>query len=137
MKLWRTPLDSGRVQVLRGEVHIEKTWCKGCNYCVEFCPTDVLEMSTEFNSKGYHFPDLTVVGVGDADLGLRGGDLRAGERTYQQLVQVAGRAGRELYDHSHDTEEVTNLAEDPQHAKTVAELSSQLAKYVQLQSHER
>jgi len=45
-------------------------------------------------TKGYHFPELTLVGVVDADLGLEGGDLRAGERTYQQIAQVAGRAGR-------------------------------------------
>lgn len=51
-------------------------------------------IGTQIVTKGYHFPDLTLVGVVDADLGLRGGDLRAGERTYQQLVQVAGRAGR-------------------------------------------
>ena len=51
-------------------------------------------IGTQLVTKGYHFPDLTLVGVVDADLGLRGGDLRAGERTYQQLVQVAGRAGR-------------------------------------------
>lgn len=51
-------------------------------------------IGTQIVTKGYHFPDLTLVGVIDADLGLRGGDLRAGERTYQQLVQVAGRAGR-------------------------------------------
>ncbi|MDC0887085.1 primosomal protein N', partial [Altererythrobacter sp.] len=41
-----------------------------------------------------HFPELTLVGVVDADLGLEGGDLRAAERTYQQVAQVAGRAGR-------------------------------------------
>src|SRR3546814_21065025 len=39
-------------------------------------------------------PDLTLVGVVDADLGLGGGDLRASERTFQQIQQVAGRAGR-------------------------------------------
>ncbi|WP_434783312.1 primosomal protein N' [Gimibacter soli] len=51
-------------------------------------------IGTQIVTKGYHFPNLTCVGVIDADLGLRGGDLRAGERTWQQLVQVAGRAGR-------------------------------------------
>ncbi|MCJ9427890.1 primosomal protein N' [Kordiimonas marina] len=51
-------------------------------------------IGTQIVTKGYHFPNLTLVGVVDADLGLRGGDLRAGERTYQQMVQVAGRAGR-------------------------------------------
>lgn len=52
-------------------------------------------LGTQIVTKGYHFPGLTLVGVIDADLGLKGGDLRAGERTYQQLMQVAGRAGRE------------------------------------------
>ncbi len=45
-------------------------------------------------TKGYHFPNLTLVGVIDADLGLEGGDLRAAERTFQQIMQVSGRAGR-------------------------------------------
>src|SRR5437763_8578759 len=49
---------------------------------------------TQIVAKGHHFPMLTLVGVVDADLGLAGGDLRAAERTYQLLHQVAGRAGR-------------------------------------------
>ena len=51
-------------------------------------------VGTQLVTKGYHFPELTLVGVIDADLGLEGGDLRAGERSYQQIAQVAGRAGR-------------------------------------------
>ncbi len=54
---------------------------------------DVL-IGTQIVAKGHHFPLLTLVGVVDADLGLGGGDLRAAERTYQLLHQVAGRAGR-------------------------------------------
>jgi primosomal protein N' (replication factor Y) len=51
-------------------------------------------VGTQLVTKGYHFPNLTVVGVVDADLGLDGGDLRAAERTFQQIMQVSGRAGR-------------------------------------------
>ena len=51
-------------------------------------------VGTQLVTKGYHFPELTLVGVIDADLGLDGGDLRAGERSYQQIAQVSGRAGR-------------------------------------------
>ncbi|MEO0452356.1 MAG: primosomal protein N', partial [Pseudomonadota bacterium] len=54
---------------------------------------DVL-VGTQIVAKGHNFPNLTLVGVVDADSGLQGGDLRAGERTYQLLSQVAGRAGR-------------------------------------------
>jgi len=53
-----------------------------------------LIIGTQIVAKGYHFPLLTLVGVVDGDLGLAGGDLRAAERTYQLLYQVAGRAGR-------------------------------------------
>jgi primosomal protein N' (replication factor Y) len=51
-------------------------------------------IGTQLVTKGYHFPNLTLVGVVDADLGLQGGDLRAAERSFQQISQVAGRAGR-------------------------------------------
>ncbi len=54
---------------------------------------DIL-VATQAAAKGHNFPHLTLVGVVDADLGLRGGDLRAAERTYQLLAQATGRAGR-------------------------------------------
>jgi primosomal protein N' (replication factor Y) len=52
-------------------------------------------IGTQLLAKGHHFPHLTLVGIVDADLGLSGGDLRAGERTWQLLHQISGRAGRE------------------------------------------
>ena len=53
-----------------------------------------LIIGTQIVAKGYHFPLLTLVGIVDADIGLTGGDLRAAERSYQLLYQVAGRSGR-------------------------------------------
>lgn len=60
---------------------------------IEAREVDII-IGTQIVAKGHHFPWLTLVGVVDADLGLENGDLRAGERTYQLLQQVAGRAGR-------------------------------------------
>lgn len=54
---------------------------------------DIL-VGTQIIAKGHHFPDLTLVGIVDADLGLMSSDLRASEHTYQLLSQVSGRAGR-------------------------------------------
>ncbi len=54
---------------------------------------DIL-IGTQILAKGHNFPDLTLVGVIDADLGLMGTDLRASEQTFQLLAQVSGRAGR-------------------------------------------
>jgi len=51
-------------------------------------------IGTQLVAKGHNFPVLTLVGVIDADLGLQGSDLRAAERTFQLMRQVAGRAGR-------------------------------------------
>lgn len=51
-------------------------------------------VGTQLVAKGHNFPLLTLVGVIDADLGLQGSDLRAAERTFQLMRQVAGRAGR-------------------------------------------
>ena len=55
--------------------------------------TDIV-IGTQILAKGHHFPNLTLVGVVDADMGLFGTDFRAAEHTFQQLFQVAGRAGR-------------------------------------------
>ncbi|CAO5674273.1 MAG: Primosomal protein N' [Holosporales bacterium] len=52
-------------------------------------------IGTQLMAKGHHFPKLTFIGVIDADVGLSGIDLRAVEKTFQLLFQVAGRAGRE------------------------------------------
>ena len=52
-------------------------------------------IGTQIIAKGHHFPNLSLVGVIDADAGLNGGDVRGSERTYQLLHQIAGRAGRE------------------------------------------
>ncbi|MCV2874879.1 primosomal protein N' [Rhodobacteraceae bacterium XHP0102] len=51
-------------------------------------------IGTQLVAKGHNFPNLTLVGVVDADLGLHGSDLRASERSFQLMRQVAGRAGR-------------------------------------------
>ena len=55
--------------------------------------TDIL-VGTQMIAKGLHFPNVTLVGIIYADLGLHIADFRAGERTFQLLTQVAGRAGR-------------------------------------------
>ncbi|RDH88125.1 MAG: 4Fe-4S ferredoxin [endosymbiont of Escarpia spicata] len=46
----------GKIKEITGEVTINKAWCKGCGFCVHYCPTDALAMSSEYNAKGYHPP---------------------------------------------------------------------------------
>ena len=52
----RVPLDWQRVTVPRGRVHVIPHRCKECRFCVDFCPKDVLALSTETNAKGYRYP---------------------------------------------------------------------------------
>ncbi|MBU0498514.1 MAG: 4Fe-4S dicluster domain-containing protein [Gammaproteobacteria bacterium] len=46
----------GKIKNVTGIVTINKNWCKGCGFCVGFCPTNALAMSDEYNAKGYHPP---------------------------------------------------------------------------------
>lgn len=98
---------------------------------IEASQVDIV-VGTQLITKGYHFPALTVVGVVDADLGLKGGDLRAAERTYQQLVQVAGRAGRA------DREGAVYLQTyDPAHPVTRALITGDKDRFMDLEEEAR
>ncbi len=60
----RQPLDRATVHVPVGQVFIIPERCKGCKFCIEFCPEDVLEEAAAMNAKGYHYP---VVAAGKED----------------------------------------------------------------------
>ena len=53
---WREPLDAAKFKRPHGTVNIIKERCKGCEFCTEFCPRNILELSDDFNAKGYHPP---------------------------------------------------------------------------------
>ena len=92
---------------------------------------DIL-IGTQIVAKGHHFPLLTLVAVVDADLGLGGGDLRASERTYQLLSQVAGRAGR-----AERPGHVLLQTYMPEHPVMEALLADDRAGFLQRESEER
>ena len=50
--------EEGKTKKVHGSVYIFSERCKGCAFCVEFCPTKCLELSKDFNAKGYHPPQL-------------------------------------------------------------------------------
>jgi 2-oxoglutarate ferredoxin oxidoreductase subunit delta len=56
VRIWRTPLDIEKVKRPKAEIHIIKNQCKGCGFCIQFCPKDVLEESEEINERGVHPP---------------------------------------------------------------------------------
>jgi len=49
---------SMKKKVAKGTIFVLKEMCKGCSYCIDFCPTHCLEFSKDFNAKGYHYPVL-------------------------------------------------------------------------------
>jgi primosomal protein N' (replication factor Y) len=89
----RELFPEARIAVFSSDTVIDAEGARGLIETMEKGEIDIL-VATQAAAKGHNFPNLTLVGVVDADLSLRGGDLRAGERTYQLLAQVAGRAGR-------------------------------------------
>ncbi len=56
MVIVRQPLAQSVLNIPRGQTFIIPQRCKGCNYCIDFCPKDVLEESADINGKGYHYP---------------------------------------------------------------------------------
>jgi primosomal protein N' (replication factor Y) len=88
-----TRFRGARVEVLSSDTVTSPDALRELISRMESGAIDIL-IGTQIVAKGHNFPTLTLVGVVDADAGLRGGDLRAGERTFQLLLQVAGRAGR-------------------------------------------
>jgi 2-oxoglutarate ferredoxin oxidoreductase subunit delta len=54
----RTPLNVGDLPVPHGTVYLIPARCKGCNLCIELCPREILQVSTEINEKGYHLPEI-------------------------------------------------------------------------------
>ena len=58
MKFWRKPYDTDVIDITKGKVVIIEDRCKGCGYCIEFCPRLILAFSDGFNKKGYHPPEV-------------------------------------------------------------------------------
>ena len=54
----RAPIDLDKYILPRGQVFLIPERCKGCGFCVELCPREVLEISRQTNAKGYHLPDI-------------------------------------------------------------------------------
>jgi primosomal protein N' (replication factor Y) len=89
----RALFPDARIAVFSSDTMWDAREARNLIQAMEEGQIDIL-VATQAAAKGHNFPDLTLVGVVDADLGLRGGDLRAAERTYQLLAQATGRAGR-------------------------------------------
>ena len=98
---------------------------------VESKSIDII-IGTQLVTKGYHFPELTLVGIIDADLGLEGGDLRAAEKTFQQIAQAAGRAGR-----GEKPGEVFIQTRNPQHPVIAALVAGERDSFYDAETEQR
>ncbi|MBI5239396.1 MAG: ferredoxin family protein [Elusimicrobia bacterium] len=81
--------DKPATAKVKGTVSVKPEVCKGCAYCIEFCPTKSLEFSQSFNRKGYHYPVLArpetctgcdLCGVHCPDFAIFGRRLKPGEK---------------------------------------------------------
>ncbi|HUF87809.1 MAG TPA: primosomal protein N' [Thermohalobaculum sp.] len=89
----RAQFPGARIEVLSSDLAAGPAEVRARLAAIAAGEADIV-IGTQMVAKGHNFPLLTLVGVVDADMGLHGGDLRAAERTFQILRQVAGRAGR-------------------------------------------
>ncbi len=89
----REVFPDARIEVLSSDLYGSARALKAHIEAIAAGEADII-IGTQLVAKGHNFPLLTLVGVIDADLGLQGSDLRAAERTFQLMRQVAGRAGR-------------------------------------------
>ncbi len=93
----------------RGSVQIVVERCKACGFCVEFCPTKVLELSSAFNSKGYHPPHAThpekcsgcdLCGMYCPDFAIYGFRMKQEAKTTEEAAEPASESTEEASDAS-------------------------------------
>ncbi len=56
----RVPVNLDQIVIPRGQVYVIPERCKECGICIEFCPRDVLQVSSQTNAKGYHYPEIAL-----------------------------------------------------------------------------
>ncbi len=129
----RERFPDARVAVFSSDTVVDAEAARALIGAMEDGEIDIL-VATQAAAKGHNFPNLTLVGVVDADLGLRGGDLRAAERTYQLLAQATGRAGRKdrpgralLQTYAPDQAVMQALADQDRDAFVAAEMTNREA----------
>lgn len=92
----RERFPQAKIEILSSDLVPGLTEMRAMIHRIEAGEADII-IGTQIVAKGHNFPDLSMVGIVDGDLGLaQGADPRAGERTFQLLHQVTGRAGRAL-----------------------------------------
>jgi 2-oxoglutarate ferredoxin oxidoreductase subunit delta len=96
MKYWRQPLDKDKMETTKGKIMIIDARCKGCKFCIEFCPRKVLEQSKTFNEKGYHPPVVArqddCIACGFCELVCPDFAIFVEEKTSCQPPDIAGKA---------------------------------------------